>query len=91
MQSTLKRVTLQDIRLEHDRALDRSDGNSNEHFSRDVCQCCHRDTSEVDCLCSGLEWYQLTPGGAVECAAHRFKRLIDGEQRRRFWLFGRKG
>jgi hypothetical protein len=75
--------------LERERAL-QQDRDSHERFEWNVCQCCGKDTSKAECLCDGLEWYQLEPGGAVECAAHRFKRMIDGESRKRFWVFGRR-
>lgn len=60
----------------------------NQHYDPLVCQCCghvkkHEDDPE--CLCDGLQWFQ-SKDGRVECAAHRFKRIVDGEsQQRKFF------
>lgn len=80
---------------EHDRALDKSDHESKERFSRRVCQCCGKDTSKAECICAGLEWYQVEAGGRIECAAHRFKHLLEREleqerQKSHIWQFWRR-
>lgn len=80
------------LRLEHDKTLDRSDGHDKQRYDPLVCQCCgfvQKRPSDPTCLCDGLDWYML-PNGDVECQGHRLKRMIDGESRKRFWVFGRR-
>lgn len=83
------RLSLDALRQEPDRFFDKSDGQDKQKYSPDVCQCCGADVSKVECLCDNLTWFML-PGGGVECQGHRMKRMIDGEARKRFWVFGRK-
>lgn len=83
------RLTLDGLRQEHDRALDKSDGHDKQQYPANVCQCCSADTSKAECLCDGLKWHML-PGGGVECEGHRFARMVDGGKPKRFWHIGRR-
>lgn len=78
---------LASYQLEHDIAME-SDRADSQRYDPLTCQCCghkRHSTADPECICDGLDWYQL-PGGHMECVAHRFERML-GKKKRTFFSF----